>query len=119
LIVDDNRDAAESLGRLLRHLGHDVRVTFDGQEALAQAATYRPAVVLLDIGLPGLDGYQVARAMRAQPGWDAVKLVALTGYSSAEARRQSRQAGFNAHLIKPVDLNELQAVLARRSQDMM
>jgi PAS domain S-box-containing protein len=119
LIVDDNRDAAESLGRLLRHLGHDVRVTFDGQEALAQAAAYRPAVVLMDIGLPGLDGYEVARAMRAQPGLDAVKLVALTGYSSAEARRQSRQAGFNAHLIKPVDLDELQAVLARRGQDMV
>jgi PAS domain S-box-containing protein len=111
LIVDDNRDAAESLGRLLRQLGHEVRVTFDGKEALAQAATYRPAIVLLDIGLPGLDGYQVARALRSQPGWDTVQLVALTGYGNAEARRQSRQAGFNAHLIKPVDLEELQAVL--------
>ncbi len=112
LVVDDNRDAADSLGLLLRFLGHEVRVAHDGPAALEAARAWRPAVVLLDIGMPGMDGYAVARALRALPELEGVVLIALTGWGQEEDRRRSRAAGFDHHLIKPVDLEALQALLA-------
>jgi PAS domain S-box-containing protein len=112
LVIDDNRDAADCLGLLLHELGHEVRVAHDGLSALAAAGTCRPAVVFLDLGMPGMDGYEVARTLRARPGLEGVVLIALTGWGQEEARRRSRAAGFDHHLLKPVDVTALQALLA-------
>ena len=111
LVVDDNRDSADSLAMLLRLVGHDVRTAHDGRQALVVAATYRPDLVLLDIGLPGMDGFAVARHLRSQPELAGVVLVALTGYGSDEDRRQAQAAGFNYHMVKPLDLDALQELL--------
>ena len=112
LVVDDNRDGADSLGLLLRFLGADVHVVYDGPAALAAIRTYRPAVVLLDIGMPGMDGHEVARLVRQEAELRGVVLVALTGWGQEEDRRRSRAAGFDHHLVKPVDAGALQALLA-------
>ncbi len=103
LIVDDNVDAAESLGVLLAMGGHDTRLAHDGEAALAAAADFRPDVVFLDIGMPNLDGHETARRLRAQPWGQSLVLVALTGWGQAEDRRRSQQAGFDHHLVKPAD----------------
>jgi signal transduction histidine kinase/ActR/RegA family two-component response regulator len=107
LIVDDNRDAAESLALLLRMAEYEVRTANDGEAALAAALSWRPAVVILDIGLPKMDGFEVARRLRQQSGGERALLLALTGYGSDEDRRRSGAAGFDAHLVKPADLNDL------------
>jgi CheY-like chemotaxis protein len=112
LAVDDNVDSAESLRLLLEITGHEVLTAHDGPAALEAARHFRPQVVLLDIGLPGMNGYEVARRLRTQPGMDKALLVALTGYSQDEDRRRSQEAGFNAHLVKPADLDTLQALFA-------
>jgi two-component system CheB/CheR fusion protein len=111
LVVDDNVDAAHSLSVLLRLWGHTSHVVHDGPEAIEAARQIRPQIVLLDIGLPKLDGYQVARAIRSEPTLAGAKIVAMTGYGQAEDRRKSREAGFDVHLVKPVDLQELEAIL--------
>jgi PAS domain S-box-containing protein len=113
LVVDDNEDSAESLGTLLRLKGHDVQIAHEGEAALAAARAYRPEVVLLDIGMPGLDGYAVARRLRQEDGCDQVLLIALTGYGQDDDRRRSREAGFDDHLVKPIDLAALEALLQR------
>ncbi|OAI41620.1 hypothetical protein AYO40_02900 [Planctomycetaceae bacterium SCGC AG-212-D15] len=112
LAVDDSADAAESLALLLRLQGHEVRVAYDGTTALKAAAEFQPEVVLLDIGLPRLDGYQVAQRLREQEGGDRLLLVALTGYGQDEDRQHSAAAGFDSHLVKPVDLELLRQILA-------
>jgi signal transduction histidine kinase/CheY-like chemotaxis protein len=112
LIVDDNRDAAESLGILLNIMGSEVRVVYDGATALEAMSSFQPAVVLLDIGMPGMDGYQVARRVRQQPVLNEVTLIALTGWGQEEDRRHCREAGIDHHLIKPVDIETLEALLA-------
>ncbi len=113
LVVDDNVDAAEALARLLEICGHDVHTVADGPTALEYVARERrPDVVLLDIGLPGIDGYEVARRLRAMPNAAGTRLIAMTGYGSADAREQSQACGIEHHLIKPVDFSVLQAVLA-------
>ena len=112
LLVDDNRDAAESLGMLLRFLGAEVELAHDGPGALAAFERQRFAAVLLDIGLPGMDGYAVARRMRESANGRAVALIALTGWSQEEHKRRVREAGFDQHLIKPADLGVLRALLA-------
>jgi CheY-like chemotaxis protein len=113
LLVDDNADAAESLGKLLELTGHEVRIAHDGPAALEAARTFRPEVALLDIGLPGMDGYEVARRLREQPATQRTLLVALTGWGQAEDRRRSREAGFDHHLTKPADPEALQELLGR------
>jgi signal transduction histidine kinase/ActR/RegA family two-component response regulator len=113
LVVDDNHDAADSLSMVLELAGHAVRVAYDGTSALAAARAFLPEVVLLDIGLPDLSGYEVARRLRQEPGLEKVLLVAMTGYGQEEDRRRSQEAGFHAHCVKPVDLKTLQGVLAR------
>jgi CheY-like chemotaxis protein len=112
LIVDDNLDAADSLGMLLRVTGHEVQLAHDGPSALTAASSFRPEVVLLDIGLPGMDGYEVARRLRRQEGSEKALLVALTGYGQAEDFRRSQEAGFDQHLVKPADPEMLTALFA-------
>lgn len=112
LVVDDNRDAAESLQMLLELYGHEVRVAHDGEEALAAFAKERPEVVLLDIGLPRLDGFEVARRLRADGQNRDILLVALTGYGKHEDRALSHEAGFDHHLVEPT---VLMGLLARAS----
>ena len=111
LVVDDNRDAAESMRLLLEMLGAQVRVAYSGTEALDMLGTWQPAVVLLDIGMPGMDGHEVARRIRGQPELHDVTLIALTGWGQAEERRRSELSGFDYHLIKPADVRTLQTLL--------
>lgn len=112
LVVDDNRDSAASLAALLKLSGNTTLTAFDGLEALEVGATFCPDVVLLDIGLPELNGYDTARRMREEPWGREVVLIALTGWGKEEDRRRSSEAGFNSHLVKPVDFSQLNALLA-------
>jgi PAS domain S-box-containing protein len=112
LVVDDNRDAAESLALLLSISGHQTRLAHDGQEAIAAAADFRPDVVLLDIGLPKLSGHEAARRIREQPWGKAMVLVALTGWGQDKDRQRSMEIGFDHHLVKPVDLTSIAALLS-------
>ncbi len=116
LVVDDNVDAAESLAMLLRVGRHDVRTAQDGATALQVAEAFRPEVVLLDLGLPRMDGFEVARRLREQEGVEKALLVALTGHGQEEDRRRSLEAGFDAHLVKPADPAALQRLLAGRGR---
>jgi signal transduction histidine kinase len=111
LVVDDNQDAAESLSMLLTLDGHDTRVANDGESALAAAAEFKPDTVFLDIGLPGMNGYETAHHLRQAHG-DALRIIALTGWGAAEDRRRAQHAGFDGHLVKPVDLALLTATLS-------
>jgi CheY-like chemotaxis protein/two-component sensor histidine kinase len=113
LVVDDNRDAADTLAMLLETLGATVEVAHGGQMALDVFDRFRPDTVLLDIGMPEIDGYEVARRIRLLPGREDVMLVALTGWGQDQDYRQSRTAGFDHHLVKPPDIDELRDVLAR------
>jgi CheY-like chemotaxis protein len=107
LIVDDQQDAAELMAMLLEDHGHEVRVAHDGQAALAQALEFLPQVALLDIGLPGMDGLQLAVAIRATPQLSDCRLIAVSGYCGAEHRARSRAAGFEMHLAKPLGVDAL------------
>jgi len=111
LIVDDNRDAADSLAMLLEFEGHDVRTAYTGQQAIETAQSFKPEIVVLDLGLPDLSGYEVAQHMRSDPGLGQVRLIALTGWGQDEHRRRALEAGFDHHLTKPVDPDQLQALL--------
>jgi len=112
VVADDSHDAANSLAMLLRLKGHDVQVAHDGQAALEIARDFRPDVVFLDIGMPRLDGYEVARRLRQSPGLEHVVLAALTGWGQPEDRRRTAEAGFNHHLVKPPDPHAIERILA-------
>ena len=112
LVVDDNEDGARILGRLLKGCGYHAELTHDGPTALEAARVRPPDVVLLDIGLPGMDGFEVARRLREREGPDRALLVAITGYGREEDLRRSREAGFDHHLVKPVDPQSLTDLLA-------
>jgi CheY-like chemotaxis protein len=112
LLVEDNRDIAEGFALLLQDLGHEVRVAHDGPAALEVALSFRPELVLLDIGLPSMDGWEVARRMRELPGLEDPVLAAMTGYAQEEDRRRSAEAGVAYHLVKPVELTALQELIA-------
>ena len=116
LVVDDNVDTATSLALLLRDLGDDVRTAHDGPAALEVALDYRPDVALLDIGLPGLDGFEVAKRMRQQPVLQKSVLVAMTGYGKELDRQRSQEAGFDHHLVKPIKFERVQRILASVSE---
>jgi PAS domain S-box-containing protein len=116
LLADDNEDFAELTGRLLeRKGGHQVKVVYDGPAALAAARAFQPEVAFLDIGLPGLNGYDLARRLREEPGLEGLLLVALTGYGQEGDRRRALEAGFDEHLTKPTRFDTLQRVLAERA----
>jgi CheY-like chemotaxis protein len=114
MVVDDNSDAATSLGMLVEMLGHDVRTAFGGEEALEVAGAFHPEVVLLDLGMPGLDGYEACRRMRVQPWGTKMTVVAVTGWGQPEARRKTALAGFDQPLVKPV----APALIARTLQEL-
>jgi CheY-like chemotaxis protein len=111
LVVDDNVDTVESLAMLLME-GHEVRTAHDGLKGLEAALEYRPDVVLLDIGLPGLNGYEVAKRIRLHPALKNVVLVAMTGYGQETDRQRSQEAGFDHHLVKPARFEQVQKILA-------
>ena len=113
LIVDDDRDAARTLQLMLARKGHDVRSVFHGDDVLSTAREFRPDVILLDIELPDVDGYEGARWVRGTAELDGTLLIATTGYGTDEDIRQARAAGFDEHLAKPVALDRLQATVAR------
>jgi CheY-like chemotaxis protein len=112
LVVDDNRDAAASLSKLLELMGNTTRTAHDGEEAVTAAAEYEPDVVSLDIGLPKLNGYDTARAIRREPWGRNTVLVAVTGWGQHEDKRRSAESGFNHHLVKPVDPKAIMNLLA-------
>ena len=112
LLVDDNRELAQSMVRFIRVLGHEIRVAFDGLEALQIASEFRPDIVLMDIGLPKLSGYDVAREIRSKPWGAKMTLVAMTGWGRDTDRRQSQEAGFDRHMIKPVEADALETLLS-------
>jgi two-component system CheB/CheR fusion protein len=112
LVIEDNLDAAESLREALQLTGHDVFVAYNGNDGISKAREVKPEVVLCDIGLPGMDGYTVARAVREDELLRDVLLVALSGYALPEDRKRAAQAGFQHHLRKPPNIEELEALLA-------
>jgi CheY-like chemotaxis protein len=114
LIVDDHDDAASTLGRLLTGRGAHVRVAHDGPEGIGAAAEFQPQVLLLDIGLPGCDGYELARTLRGRPGLEHALFVAVSGYAADADRAKSLQAGFDFHFAKPVDFDALLGVVRSR-----
>jgi CheY-like chemotaxis protein len=113
LIVDENVDAARILGVLCEQLGHECKFAYDGVAALEAARRLRPDVILLDIGLPGIDGFEVARQLRAEPDFRDVLIIAVTGFASDEDRKRSREAGIDHHLVKPADPAFIESLLRR------
>ena len=114
LVVEDEEDSRESLRLLLETDGHEVSLAANGVDGLAQLASFQPDVALVDVGLPGMDGYELARRVRELPSGKKVKLIAVTGYGSEKARQRARQAGFDLHVTKPVTYEELVRVFRAR-----
>ena len=112
LIVDDHEDTAEMLSMLLSGKGHETYVALDGTAALVAAAAFQPHIGLLDLSLPGMSGYELAQQLRAMPGLAHIRLVAVTGHGSDAHRARARAAGFDEHMLKPVNLEAMDAVLA-------
>jgi PAS domain S-box-containing protein len=117
LVADDNKDGAQSLAELIRFLGHDVHIAYDGEQAVAAAEALRPQVMLLDIGMPDIDGYEACRRVRAQPWGREVFLVAITGWGQPADKLQSAEAGFDRHLVKPVTFASLRSLLEEQGAD--
>ncbi len=115
LIVDDNHDSAELLALVLGREGHETRVAYDPQEAIPLAEAFRPNLAFLDIGLPGMDGFQLLEVLRQMPGLATCQFVAVTGYEEAVAG-ESRARGFDAHLLKPIDLNSVTSLVLSLGQ---
>jgi CheY-like chemotaxis protein len=116
LVVDDNIDAAQTMAALLRMRGHEAEVVYDGESALRRAHSMAPDVVFLDIGLPGMNGFQVVRELRGRPQTSRAVLIALTGYGQASDRTRSLEAGFDYHLVKPVELQAIEKLLTGLKQ---
>jgi CheY-like chemotaxis protein len=111
LLVDDNADSTEPLSLLLQAKGHDTRIAVEGAQAISVADEFNPHCVVLDLGLPGIDGYEVARRLRARPYGSALVLVALTGWAGKDIRAKAAEAGFDYHLVKPVNWEELEHIV--------
>ena len=112
LVVDDNRDGADSLSDMLRIMGNDTRTAYDGEDGVDMAGAFRPDVILLDIGLPKLNGYEACRSIREQSWGNDVVMIAVTGWGRDDDRSRSRDAGFDHHMVKPVDPQALMDMLA-------
>jgi CheY-like chemotaxis protein len=107
LVVDDNHDAADSLTALLELDGFDARAVYDGSAAIAAVEAQAPEMIIMDLGMPGMDGYETARAIRQKPGAERILMLALTGWGQGDARRRTMEAGFDHHLVKPVELEQI------------
>ncbi len=112
LVVDDNVDVAQTVGWMLETIGHDYRLVHEGKLAVQTAQEYRPDAILLDIGMPGMDGYAVCRALREQTVFDDTVIIAQTGWGQLQARTAARESGFDHHLVKPVNMDRLEQLLA-------
>ena len=112
LVVDDHADTADTLAMLLQLLGHELMSCYDGPSTLAAAATFRPQIVILDLGLPKMSGYEVATRLREMPELQSTWLVALSGWGREEDRRRAKEAGFDHHLLKPTELSVLEQLIA-------
>jgi CheY-like chemotaxis protein len=117
LVVDDNVDAATTLARILKLSGHEVEIVHDGAAALLAARRLRPAFIFLDIGLPGMDGFQVAESLRKEPGFERARVIGVTGSASEEDRRRLRDAGVDYYLVKPVDVNLVVSLVGGKLPD--
>jgi two-component system, chemotaxis family, CheB/CheR fusion protein len=117
LVVDDNVDAAQSLGMLLKLSGQEVSIAHDGHDGIQKAREFRPDLVLLDIGMPVMDGYEVCRRLRQDPGTQDAILIALTGWGLEEDRQRALQEGFDRHLVKPIELHTLMKLLEELDQE--
>jgi CheY-like chemotaxis protein len=115
--VDDNRDSARSMARVLKLLGNSVRTAHDGIEALEAADEFRPEIILMDVGMPRLNGYEATRRIRERPWGRSVTIIALTGWGQDGDRLQSREAGCDGHLVKPVSLHDLETLLTELTGD--
>ena len=115
LVVEDNIYAAKSFATLMRLDGHEVQIAHDGPMALQMATTFQPDVILLDIGLPGIDGYEVAKRLRGQDEFRETRIIAMTGYGQPEDRRRSKESGIDYHLVKPVKIDVVRSLLAREN----
>jgi CheY-like chemotaxis protein len=113
LIIEDNQDAADSLRDMVDLFGHQADVAYHGLKGVEAARQFSPDIILCDVGLPGLDGYGVARTLRAEPQFAETVIIAVSGYGQEEDRNRSREAGFDLHLIKPVDADDLERLLAK------
>jgi CheY-like chemotaxis protein len=113
LVADDLRDSADSLGLLIELMGHTVEIAYDGEAALSAAERFRPDIVLLDLGMPKLDGFEVSRRIRAAPWSESMRLVAQSGWGQEEDRRRTAEAGFDHHLVKPIDPTALEALMQK------
>jgi CheY-like chemotaxis protein len=111
LVVDDNADTVETITFLLKASGHEVHAALDGTAAVALARRIRPDFLFLDLGLPGLDGFEVARLLRSEPGFDAMRIIALTGSGHDADRERSREVGIDSYLVKPIDPKFLDSLL--------
>jgi CheY-like chemotaxis protein len=111
LVVDDNADALESLSRLVKHMGNEVRRAHDGLEAIDVAREFQPEIVLMDLGMPNMNGYEAARRLRLEPWAQDVAIIATTGWGQEEDRRRSADAGFDRHLVKPIQIDSLREAL--------
>jgi len=118
LVVDDNVDSAKTIGMLLQASGHEIRIIHDGLAALDAALDFRPRVVLLDIGLPGLDGFEVAKRLRQHASLQNILLVAMTGYGQESDRQRSKEAGFDHHLVKPANFKQVLQILTTVSENL-
>jgi CheY-like chemotaxis protein len=114
LVVDDNPDSAGAIAFLLKLSGHEVQIAHDGAGAIALARRMRPDFLFLDLGLPGMDGFEVARQLKAEPGFDGMRIIAVTGSGNEDDRQRSREAGIEAFLVKPVDPSFLDSLLGGR-----
>jgi two-component system, sensor histidine kinase len=117
LVVDDNRDFTDTMAILLEAIGHEVRTAYDGREVATIVADFKPQVVLLDIGLPGIDGYELARRLRASPQYSGAALIAVSGYGQQADRTRAQEAGFDHHLVKPVDPDKLAKLIEDLAQE--
>lgn len=115
LIIDDNQEAAQTIGWLLEMQGHEVAFAYNGPDALELAPVFKPDFVFLDIGIPGMDGYEICHIMKNMPGFSNTVFVAQTGWSQKEFVDRSREVGFDYHLVKPVELNTLREILSKKS----
>jgi CheY-like chemotaxis protein len=113
LVVDDNLDQATSIALLLRNAGHEVRIAADGHLAISEAHRFRPDFIFIDLGLPGMDGWQVTKSLRNDPSFSTVRIIAITGQAGEEARRVSLEAGMDFYLVKPVNPKFIESLLGR------